>query len=126
LFEKKNNHTKQSSWGVASLWTDITGSESQQQKFGLVNPHMCASGIFIIPLLAPEAFGGYGPTPLEAFGVEVQALSTAALEPYKTGLGKLDRLAVYSKPFPPTAPLLEPGGASLVDRELLGGFGHPF
>ena len=72
-------------------------------------------GFYIIPQLALEAFGGFGPTPLEAFGVEVQA-STAALEPYKTGLGKLDRPACYSKPFPPIAPLLEPGGASLVDR----------
>jgi len=48
--------------------------------------------------------------------VEVQALSTGALEPYKTRLGKLDGPAGYSEPFPPIVPLLEPGGASLVDK----------
>ena len=43
-------------------------------------------------------------------------MSTGALEPYKNGLGKLDWPAACSVHFPPIAPLLEPGGASLVDR----------
>jgi len=58
---------------------------------------MCEWDIISYHHLALEAFGGFGPTPLEAFGVEVQALSTGALEPYKTGLGKLmDLLAIQS------------------------------
>jgi len=77
---------------------------------------VCEWDIISYHHLALGAFGGFGPTPLEAFGVEVQALSTGALEPYKTGLGKLDGPAGYSEPFPPIAPLLEPGGASLVDK----------
>ena len=67
-------------------------------EFWPFHPHACVRvGYYINHHLALEAFGGFGPTPLEAFGVEVQALSTGALELYKLDLKSLiGLLAIHS------------------------------